>query len=142
MNWGPPPDWKPPDEWLPPERGRNLTPYALGAIGVLLAGTIVGVVSIALAVLLTVAIVAGMSVTREREKRERYEEQLRQWYARNPDPQHRAQTPPPVRAPKSQWTSAGAALAVIAAVGGLAILGSVVVLFVLLSSGNFKLGNK
>ena len=56
-------------------------------------------------------------------------------------PEHR-QTPPRARGPRSQWSAAGIELAVIAAVGGLAILGSVVVLFVILSSGNFKLGNK
>jgi hypothetical protein len=43
---------------------------------------------------------------------------------------------------KRGWSGAGMVLAVVAAVGGLAVLGTVLVLFVLLSSGNFKLGNK
>jgi hypothetical protein len=126
----------------PPAPGWNSTPYALGAIGVLIAGGLAGIVPPSLAVLLVVVVVAAMSSTRKHANRERFEEELRQWHARNPDPDHHWDTPPPTTPSKSGWSTAGTVLAALAAVGGLAILGMVVLLVVALSTGNLKIGNK
>jgi len=138
-----PPEWEPPVGWQPPAPRRNLTLYALAVIGVLLVAGYLRVVPPAFAVFLVVVVVAVMSAARKRENRARFETQLRQWYAQNANPGQHSETPPPVaRPPKSGWSIAGTVLAAIAAVGGLAILAMVIVLFVALSTGNFKLGNK
>ena len=121
--------------------GWNPTPYALVAIGMVIIGACVGVVPPALAVFLVVIVVAMMSSTRKRENRARFDEELRQWHARNPDPHH-SESPPPAPPAKSGWSTAGTVLAALAAVGGLAILGMVVLLVVAFSTGNLKIGNK
>ena len=125
-----------------PAPGRNSTAYALAAIGAIIIGGLVGAVPPSLAVFVIVIVVAVMGSTRKRENRARFDEELRQWHARNPDPNRHADTPPPVPPAKSGWSTAGTVLAALAAVGGLAILGMVVLLVVALSTGNLKIGNK
>jgi hypothetical protein len=49
--------------------------------------------------------------------------------------------PPPARR-RNWWSIAGTALAVVAAVGGLAIMATAVLVFVALSTGKFKVYNK
>jgi hypothetical protein len=129
MKWKPPPDW-------------NSTPYALSAIGVLVVAGFVGIVPLPLAVFLVVVVVAAMSSTRKRANRERFDEELRRWHARNPDPLHQQDTPPPAPPAKSGWSTAGTVLAALAAMGGLAVLGIVVLFVVAFSTGNLKIGNK
>jgi hypothetical protein len=122
---------------------RNLTPYALGAIGVVLAAGFLHFIPLGLALVFVVIVILAMGEMRSRENRARHAEQLRQWQAQNPNPETTWEPPPALaRPPRSAWSAAGSLLAVFAAVGGLAILGMVVLLFVTLSSGNFKLGNK
>ena len=70
---GQPSDPTTPDEWLPPEPGRNLTPYALGAIGVLLVGGVLRVVQPSLALVLIVVVVGVMSTRHRRENRAHFE---------------------------------------------------------------------
>ena len=95
------------------------------------------------ALLIGLLVFAVTGVIRQRRNRFRSDEQLRQWRAQNPDPQHYPAPPPaPPRPPRSGWATAGTALAAIAAIGGLAVLGMAVLFFVWLSSGNFKFGNK
>ena len=90
-----------------------------------------------------VIVVLGMGEMRRRQNAAHHEEQLRQWHMQNRNPEPGWEPPPSLaRPPKSVWSAAGSLLAVLAAVGGLALLGMVVVLVVALSSGNFKLGNK
>jgi hypothetical protein len=80
---------------------------------------------------------------RSRQNKARHEEQLRQWNVQNRNHEPGWEPPPSLARPaKSAWSAAGSLLAILAAVGGLAILGMVVLLVVTVSSGNFKLGNK
>ena len=99
-----------------PKPGWNPTPYALAAIGILIVGTGVGVIAPALAVFLVVIVVAAMSWIRKRAAS--------------------------ATGTKSGWSTAGTVLAALAAVGGLAILGIVVLLVVAFSTCNLKIGNK
>jgi len=122
---------------------RNLTPYALGAIGILLAAAFLRIVPLGLALVLVVIVVLGMGEMRRRENKARHQEQLHQWHLQNPNPEPGWEPPPSLaRPPKSAWSVAGSLLAVLAAVGGLAILGMIVLLVVTASSGNWKIGNK
>ena len=82
-----------------------------------------------------------MSSQRRRETRARYEAELRNWYAQYPNPQL-GSAPPPAPPTPSAWSIAGTTVAVVAAVGGLAVLAMALMLFVSISSGNFKFGNK
>lgn len=99
-------------------------------------------IQLLLELVFAVVVVAVVWLTSKRAKVLRYREELRQWQAQNPDPAVQWQTPPPTRPPTSGWSTAGTVLAAIAAVGGLAVLAGVVLLFVALSWGNFKFGNK
>jgi hypothetical protein len=122
---------------------RNLTPYALGAIGVLLVGSFLQVIRPGLALVFVVIVILGMGQLRSRQNKTRHEEQLREWQSQSPGPEAGWQPPQPLaRPPRSAWSAAGSLLAVLAAVGGLAMLGVIVMVIVMVSSGNFKLGNK
>jgi hypothetical protein len=122
---------------------QNLTPYALGAIGIVLVAAFLSVVPLGLALVFVVIVILGMGEMRSRENKARHEEQLRQWHMQNRNPEQGWEPPPSLARPsKSAWSAAGSLLAILAAVGGLAILGMVVLLVVTVSSGNFKLGNK
>ena len=99
-----------------PQLGWNSMPYALAAIGMLVVGACVGAIAPALAVFLAVIVVTTMGSIRKRK----------------------ALTPPS----NTRWSTAGTVLAALAAVGGLAILGMVVLLVVAFSTGNLKIGNK
>ena len=94
---------------------KSLIPYAIGTIGLLLVAEYIGFLSPSLAFLLIVIAlgIGALRSTREKEHPARH-----------------------------GWSLAGTVLAAIAAVGGLAVLAMAVVLFVALSSGNFKFGNK
>ncbi|HUI48449.1 MAG TPA: hypothetical protein VL119_07115 [Acidimicrobiia bacterium] len=92
--------------------------------------------------LLIAALVVVMTFLGKRDDRARREAELRQWYVQRPNAEHWEPPPSLADSRKTGWSVAGTVLAAIAAIGGLAILGMVVVLFVALSSGNFKLGNK
>jgi hypothetical protein len=140
MSGQPPPDRTTPAEWLPPEPGRNLTPYAVGAIGVLVLGGVLRVVPPSLALVLIVVVIGVMSTRRRRENRTRFEAELRLWHAQHSNPQQVPAMPPPTGPPKSGWSIAGTVVAVMAVVGGLAVLAMAVTLFFVVSSGKF--GNK
>ena len=119
---------------------RNV--YALGAIGLFLVLGALRLITPVYAFFFIAGVVWLMSARRKRENRARFDEELRQWHARNPDPLRHWETPPPAPPPKSGWSMAGTVLAAITAVGGLAMLALIVLLFVALSTGNFKLYNK
>lgn len=122
---------------------RNLTQYALGAIGVLVIAGYLHVIPPSLAVFLAVVVVVVMSQTRKREHRAQYEAEIRQWHAQNPNPQAPWAPPPSLAPPSSNgWSTAATVLAVIAAIAGLAIMAGVVVLVVGFSTGSLKLSNK
>ena len=87
-------------------------------------------------------IVVAMNSSRKRENRARYEAELRYWYEQYPNPQPGSAPPPPAPPSHSPWSTAGTVVAVMAAVGGLAVLAMAVTLFVVISSGSFKFGNK
>jgi len=94
---------------------KSLIPYAIGTIGLLLVAEYIGFVSPSLALLLIVIAIVTVTMRSTRGKE---------------------------RAARHGWSLAGTVLAAIAAIGGLAVLAMAVVLFVALSSGNFKFGNK
>jgi hypothetical protein len=122
---------------------QNLTPYALAAIGIVLVAAFLRVVPLGLALVFVVIVILGMGELRRRENKARHEEQLRRWHMQNRNAEPGWEPPPSLARPsKSAWSAAGSLLAILAAVGGLAILGMVVLLVVTVSSGNFKLGNK
>ena len=96
-------------------------------------------ISLSFMLFVIVVAVAVVSLLRKGWDRLRFDAELRQWHAQNPDPA-KWETPPPTRPPRSGWQTAGTVLAGITAVGGLAILAAAVLLFVALS--NMKFGNK
>jgi len=138
----PPPGWRSPLDSQPPAPRRNFTLFALAAIAVLVVAGGVRAVPPGLAVLLIAALVVVMTFLGKRDDRARREAELRQWYVQRPNAERWEPPPSLADSRKTGWSVAGTVLAAIAAIGGLAILGMVVVLFVALSSGNFKLGNK
>lgn len=96
----------------------------------------------ALLVIVVAVVVAVRSLIRKYQRHTRYKQQLWQWHVQNPDPRQQWASPPPARPSRSLWSAAGTVLAAIAAVGGLTILAAVLLVFVALSSGSFKFGNK
>jgi hypothetical protein len=126
---------------------RSRTPassaFAIGGILLAVAAGLVHLVPIGVALVVVIAIVWFMSDKRTRENRARHEAEVVEWEAQNPNPQGGWQPPTSSEgSPRNAWSSAATMLAVAAAVGGLAILSMVVLLFAVLSSGNFKMGNK
>ena len=86
----------------------------------------------------SVVIVLFMRADANKNARDNYHRELRRWYEENPQvlgpyPQP-ATTPPPAPPRRNAWSIAGTTIAVIAGIGGVAIVAGMILLVIALGS--------
>jgi hypothetical protein len=123
----------------------NGSKIAIGSIaGLLIAGAVARFLP--LAIFFSVLIVLFMWLDANQKAREKYNRELTRWYEQNPQvlgPLPQAPTTSrPERPPRSGWSIAGTSIAVIAAIGGLAIVGMIVVLVISFANSPKLFSNK
>ena len=122
-----------------PVRNLNLNLFALGNIALIVVARALDLIPLSLAFLLIVAIVWFMARVRTSEKRRPLRGAAPGVARAEPGCRTRRVGAAAGRAPRrSGWSIAGMVLAFGAAIGGLAILATAILLFVALSTGNFS----
>jgi hypothetical protein len=115
----------------------NKNKIALGAIAALLVVGLIGKF-LPLAIFASVVIVLFMWADANKQARDNYYRDLQRWYEQNPQvlgpyPQP-ATTPPPAPPRRNAWSIAGTTIAVIAGIGGVAIVAGMILLVIALGS--------